>query len=72
MKATYNPETDTVILGEGTPLLESLYDDIRKPVFIDVVKQMTIKIGTYKKSGDVYLKTEEICQNLAVLATLNI
>ncbi len=72
MKALFNSIQDTVILGDGIPLLESLYEDIRKPVFIDVIKNMSSKIGTYKKTGDVYIKTDEVCQNLAVLATLNV
>jgi hypothetical protein len=72
MVAIFNPSENTVRLGDGIPLLESLYDDIRKPVFIDVIKNMSTKIGTYKKTGEVYIKTDEVCQNLAVLATLNI
>jgi hypothetical protein len=73
MKAKYDITNDTVKLDDnGVVLLESLYDNIRKPVFIDVIYKMSTKIGTYKKSGETYIKTNEICTNLNVLATLNI
>ncbi len=72
MKAQDNSETNTITLGEGIPLLESLYDDIRKPVFIVLISKMSTKLGTYKKQGDIYILTEETCQNLAVLAILNL
>ncbi len=72
MKARYDKHLDIVILGEGSALLESLYDDIRKPVFIDVINKMSHKVGTYKKQENVYLRTSEVCQNLSVMATLNL
>ena len=47
MKANFNESSNTITLGEGIQLLESHYDDIRKPVFIDVVNNLSSKIGTY-------------------------
>ena len=60
MKAKYNKEKDTITLGEGVDLLESLYDNIRKPVFIDIINKMSTKIGTYKKQSIVV--TEDLIQ----------
>jgi hypothetical protein len=57
----------------GVSLLESLYDEkLRKPIFIDVIYMMSTKLGTYKKEGNVWKQTEEKCNNINVLGTLNI
>ena len=74
MQAKHNEQSDTITLEQGSELLESLYsDNFKKPVFIDLIYKMSTKLGTYRKQQDgTYAKTEEICGNISVLATLNI
>lgn len=72
----YNGEQPCVKIEKegGIPLLESLYNDIRKPLFIDVINNMSTKIGRFKRSEDgvTYFPSDEVCGNILVLATLNI
>ncbi|HEY4755756.1 MAG TPA: hypothetical protein VIH28_06865 [Ignavibacteriaceae bacterium] len=76
MKFKYNNIEDVISISnneEGIVLLESLYDDIKKPVFIDLINKMSTKLGIFKKGKDgFYIKTEEVCKNLSLLGTLNL
>jgi hypothetical protein len=75
MKFRYDAQLDIVIPADnGVETLETLYsDDLRKPIFIDVISQMSSKVGSFRKASDGnFHRTEEICGNLGVLQTLNL
>jgi hypothetical protein len=73
MKAKYLKNEDVVIFHpNGDLILESMYDDIRSPIFIDVIYKMSTKIGSFKKDANRFIRTDEICKNISVLGTLNI